>query len=608
MLSYLIEIKSAFEHNETLWFISISEVVLVAAFREYHILWHPRYRYRVIICAELFIIVILSRMVGWLSNTGCAIFLILLVGFAFLMCRSSKKVLWPYSSLFSKIENQINADEDAVAEKTLSRYHWLCCVDPLIRYEWNLLNAKIYTVRGDTRKAYEILCDCDEQTLFEKENDLLTLKRASILSQLGNYKGAGALTSRIKNVEGDLVLQRAMVDSLCQEVRGELATASETLLSALNTTESLVSESIPKIYNNIGRIKKIEENTTDTLLYYEKAAKSAVEMEDQHLIHISFQNLILSYALGKKFDKAEKWIEKYHAKIDETNATDMLEFDNLMLDYFRQKGDKAKLLSTIEQGRSLLYPKITEQQKLVYDTSELRIRWNSQLLRPSYLAHIEQQLDKYLLLDLKERYHALKEIHIVLERMKEMNDLDPFLHFYEKVLHTLRGMESEIGDHLVSLPEYCANEKCYWLKELASLQKIDKRNYDFEQVLQRLNDLKDTLSKNENYLEALGVGLDISDEAMFQKKNEIVWQSVQQTIKELERFKGHPVEAECFIRIARYAFFVEQYQCAKEYLNRFEKKGVSPQHFADWIQAYYAYLAIELKSKYNGAKRRMELS
>ncbi len=267
-----------------------------------------------------------------------------------------------------------------------------------------------------------------------------------------------------------------------------------------------------------------------------------------------------------------------------------------MLDYFRQKGDKAKLLSAIEQGRSLLYPKITEHQKLVYDISELRIRWNSQLLKPSYVAHIEHQLDKYLLLYLTERYRTMKEIHFVLGRLEEMNALGHFLPFYERVSHVLRGMESEIGDYLLTLPEYCVNEKCYWLKELAAVQKIDRRNYDFELVLQRLNNLKDTLLKNENYLDALTVRLDISDEAIFQKKNEIVWQSVQQAIKELERFKGHPVEAECFIRIAYYAFAVGQYQCAEKYFNLFEETGVSSEHFADWVQAYYAHLVLKLKS------------
>ena len=588
-----------FEYKEVIGFISLV-VSLVVFFKQYTILWHPRYRYRVIICTGLFIAIISSWMGGWFSNTVCIAFLLLLAGFAFLMHRSSKKVLWPCSSLFSKIKLQINAGDDAAAEKMLSHCRWLC-VDPLMRYEWNLLNAKAYFIRGDFRKAYEILRDFSEQLLFEKEKDLLTVKKAGVLAQLGNYKGAATLTSGLKNVEGDLALQRAIVDALCQEVRGELATSSETLLSALlNTTETATNEFIPKIYNNLGRIRKIEGNTTETLLYYEKAANAAVEMGYKHLIHAPFQNLILSYALEKKFDIAEKWIEKYHAQINENNVTDLLEFDNLMLDYFRQKKDKEKLLSAIGRGRSLLYPKMTEHQKLVYDLSELRIRWNSQLLKPSYVAHIEHQLDKYLLLDLTERYRTLKEIHFVLERLEEMNDLGHFLPFFERVSYSLRGMKSEIENYLLSLPEYCVNEKCYWLKELAAVQRIDRRNYDFEQVLQRLNDLKDTLLKYENYLEALTVGLDISDEAIFQKKNKIVWQSVQQTIKELERFKGHPVEAECFIRIAYYAFVVGQCQCAKVYLNRFEKTRVSPQHFADWIQAYYAHLVLKLNSNPKG--------
>ena len=596
MLSNLTDFISAFEHKDVIGFISLSVIFVGALFEKYRILWHSRYRYRVIVCTGLFIAVISSWMGGWFSNTVCIAFLLLLAGFAFLMHRSSKKVLWPCSSLFSKIKLQMNAGDDAAAEKMLSHCRWLC-VDPLMRYEWNLLNAKVYFIRGDFRKAYEILRDFSEQLLFEKEKDLLTVKKAGVLAQLGNYKGAATLTSGLKNVKGDLALQRAIVDALCQEVRGELATSSETLLSALlNTTETATNEFIPKIYNNLGRIRKMERNTTEALHYYEKAAKSAVEMGDKHLIHVSFQNLILSYALEKKFDKAEKWIEKYRAEIDENNATDLLEFDNLMLHYFRQKKDKAKLLSAIEQGRSLLYPKITEHQKVVYDISELRIRWNSQLLKPSYVAHIEHQLDKYLLLDLTERYRTMKEIHFVLGRLEEMNALGHFLPFYERVSHVLRGMESEIGDYLLTLPEYCVNEKCYWLKELAAVQKIDRRNYDFELVLQRSNNLKDTLLKNENYLDALTVRLDISDEAIFQKKNEIVWQSVQQAIKELERFKGHPVEAECFIRIAYYAFAVGQYQCAEKYFNLFEETGVSSEHFADWVQAYYAHLVLKLKS------------
>ncbi len=133
-----------FEYKEVIGFISLV-VSLVVFFKQYSILWHPRYRYRVIICTGLFIVAILSWMGGWFSNTVGVAFLLLLAGFTFLMCRSSKKVLWPCSSLFSKIKLQINAGDDAAAEKMLSHCRWLC-VDPLMRYEWNLLNAKAYSI------------------------------------------------------------------------------------------------------------------------------------------------------------------------------------------------------------------------------------------------------------------------------------------------------------------------------------------------------------------------------------------------------------------------------------------------------------------------------
>ena len=44
MLYNLPDFISAFEHKDVIGFISFSVVVLVAAFREYRILWHPRYR------------------------------------------------------------------------------------------------------------------------------------------------------------------------------------------------------------------------------------------------------------------------------------------------------------------------------------------------------------------------------------------------------------------------------------------------------------------------------------------------------------------------------------------------------------------------------------
>jgi tetratricopeptide (TPR) repeat protein len=487
----------------------------------------------------------------------------------------------------------IKSGEDEIAKKMLLQYRWFC-VDPLMQFEWYSLRASAGIINGTPREAYEILCSVDKNSLFEKEKVSLAIAKAGYLVQLGNYNGATALISGLKNVDGDLFLQQANIIAICQEVRGELSASSDTLISALNSTENPKSKSLPFIFNNLGRIRKFEGNITDAFHYYEKAANAAVVNGEKHLIHTSYQNLILSYELEKNYEKAKMWIADYRCQIDTSNVNDLHEFINFNLDYYRQKGDNEKILSTIETGRSVLYPKLTDKKKILYDIRELRIRWNSHFLKPSFLIHIEKQLDKYLILDLSDRYFSLKEINGILLRLKSMDELGPFLSFHEIVSHHLHEMESEIEKYLLTLPEYCVNDKCTWLLELASIRKIDGDQYDYQKVLQRLTDLKNTRLKSGNYLECLMVGLNICDEAMYQKKKDLVWQSTQQSIKELERFKGHAIEAQCFIRIAYYANYVGQQKCAEDFFQRFLKTGISIDHFADWIQAYYTDLLFNL--------------
>lgn len=558
-------------------------------FKEFRFLGDPRYRLRVIIGIGIFFIALLVWYWGWISNTTFNILLSLWIIILILMYFSSKKILWPLSSIFDRIKDHIRHGEYDSAKKTLDKYRWLC-IDPLMHYEWAYRSAVVQSKIGNPRKSFEILRDFDIALLPENEKDSFTIAKAGYYVQLGNYSGALSLISELNDKEESLVLQKANIIAVCQEVRGNLTAASDTLLSALTSTESTTSDLLFLTFNNLGRFREIEGNNTEMFLYYEKAALAASDTKNKHLIHTTYRNLILQYAKGKKDKKERELIDLYRTQIDNNNIYDLLEFHNLMLEYYRQKSDGMKIISTIEKGRSDLYPKLTEHQKISFDISELRIRWNSQSLRPSFLVHIEQQLNKYLELDLTERYTALKEINIVLNQLKKMNELGPFSPFHKIVQNHIKEIEPDIEKYRLTLPEYCVNEKCHWLWELASIQKIDDSQYDYQNVLLILHDLKDTLLKYGNYLESLRKELDFSDEAMFQGRKDLVSQSVKQAIKELESFKGHPVEVECFIRIARYAYYAEQQKCAEEYFFRFEKTGVSINHFSDWIQNYYYFL------------------
>jgi hypothetical protein len=260
------------------------------------------------------------------------------------------------------------------------------------------------------------------------------------------------------------------------------------------------------------------------------------------------------------------------------------------LEYYRQLGNKEKIIDAFEKGRAVLYPKLTEHQKLIYDVCELRIRWNSGLLKPAFLTYIEQQFDKYLKLPVPEKYYFLKEIHIVLKRLHETGQLGNNSLLFEWVLSNLKEMESELEKYLVSLPDYCVEEKCSWVWELIGLQKNNPLGYDYDKIIKRLIDLKETRMKYGNYLAGINVGLDICDEAMYQQKREIVVQYLQETLNEIKILKEPSIQPEWYIRISRYAYYLGQMKDSQEMFNKFLKSNVSVNHYADWIQGYYHYL------------------
>jgi hypothetical protein len=412
---------------------------------------------------------------------------------------------------------------------------------------------------------------------------------------MGDIKGATEILPDIATENTDLFLQRALIMAFCEEHRGKLSDASGTLLSAINLNPHfLKSKAMPQAYNNLGRIRKMERNVTDTLLYYEKAVQAAIQMHNKYVLCVAMENLILCNALEKNLPSAEQWIGRYNSYIDHNNTRDLLEYNNILIKYYRQIGDRKNLLSAIENERDLLIEKLTDQEKLIFDISELGMRWDSGFLGPAYLSYIESQFDRYLSCDLKERYFALKETINILKSLHEIKRLAPFDPFYANIRDQLLSMNSEITAHLGHLPEYCINEKCFWIKELAFLAKINENHDALHGVIQRLQDIRDIYYRRENYIEALLVNLDIVDEAIFQKNYPLAWKYIINTIDELQNFAGHPIEPEVFIRIAAYALSLERRDYALEYFNKFEASGVSIQHFAPWVQGYYQVLQKEL--------------
>lgn len=362
----LFNVIPAIEGRDILLVVSLVCVALIGIYRDFkgfRFLIQPRYRLRAGIGVGLFIVALFVWWRQWVSNCTFIIALLLWVGILVLMIVSLKKIIWPFSFIFNRIRNYLKSGDDENAKKMLSCFRWLC-IDPLMQYEWCQLCARTHLIKENPRKAYETLQSFDEKYLFEDERSVLKLTKAEYLVMLGNYVGALELISNLKMGEGDLILRRAHVSAICYEMRGDLAAATTTLISAISSFENPTSEVLPSIFNDLGQMRKLEGNHIEAFHYYEKAANSAVAIGNKHALHVSYQNLIESYTLEEDYATAEKWLTDYTTRIDTANVNDLQEFSNFMLRYYRQKSDRQKIIFTLDKGRSELYPKMTDHQKL----------------------------------------------------------------------------------------------------------------------------------------------------------------------------------------------------------------------------------------------------
>lgn len=79
----------------------------------------------------------------------------------------------------------------------------------------------------------------------------------------------------------------------------------------------------------------------------------------------------------------------------------------------------------------------------------------------------------------------------------------------------------QIINHIINLPDYCVDERCYWEKQSAYLRKIQKNNTPktdleelFNVIFGHMRNIKDIQLQHGNPLLAIEADLDIADECM----------------------------------------------------------------------------------------------
>ena len=569
-----------------------------------------RHRNYILLSVFLCCIILTFFFSGFFSGWIASLLLILWVIYTFVAYHATTRPIFPETPAISQLTNLVREGRYTEIKKRFPKRPFYISSIPG-RIEWNLLCARnlIAQEQPNLRAAYEMYTELLNLPLFEKEKNNIRLKQVLVLLLLGDTNKAKSVFERTKEkIDQCKYYEVLFLQSLFEERAGEFEKARQSLLSAVGEHDNVKDIQLAKIYNNLGRMEEMLGNTTNILHYYRKSAELALHLKEKYLIHIAYPNLIDTYLLTGDNKNAASFLDEYSNLIDKDNIDDLRKFNNYKLEYARQIKNKILFLDTLTQGRIEILPKIPAQEQLVFEISELRIRWNTQYGWDEKLFWVRHYLPEYLKLEFPARHFVLKEVFNILRDLAKTNNLGPFADLFSQLLDFMGRSKKDIDQYVHELPDYCVDERCFWEKENAFLRKVQKTDepqinlIDFyDGMFDHLRNIKDIQLQHGNPLPAIEADLNITDEGMgvaqeirdiavinYLRKN--MQKHLDNACKDLEKFRRHPASNEYIVRIARYALFLGNKERAREYFDDFVRSKISIYHYASWIQNYYKEL------------------
>lgn len=572
---------------------------------------HSRYRWSILLSILVIVIAFnllflsLFKNILWLRILICAFTAIVIIGLFY-----SIKHPLPISAIRLKkckavIENQKLLEIGKV--KLFENRPWYM-ITQVERFRFACLSFQFFYRINDYKKAYLSLAEIKEKNLFDKERKKLYLMQMNCAAQLGALKKADAIYAKINKTERDT--ECFLIKSMIEEYKGDMVAASDYLQQALNAKSETTHASVQaKLFNNLGRMRMLENNSTDAAYYYQKCLELTSLKPMKDLRHVAYQNIIANL-YGNDAEpngkvKAEKYFNDYIKEFKNSTVLDLLELETFQLSFCRQFKTTNEVISIIEAGfRKLKEKANNESPEMLCNilASNFRLYIDNRMNFTEIMGDIRNNWAQFFQLKMPERYFFLKEIYMGMkmfnwdgfgrEYRKEFDELVQYMatQAFEDITETL---------HKTSDFEICF--RAMLMKERVACVKEYVKPYNFNHVYQLLKEVVDVYELNGLITEAVSVRLDIADEcfAIYNMNNGIIKyadvmnEQVNVAIQQLETFKKHVAVAEMELRIAAYCLALGRQMEAKLYFERFKKQRVSPLHFKDWLRVYYAVLVQE---------------
>jgi len=571
---------------------------------------HPRGRVRFIVFSIL--VLIFWNYYHFFTLTSTVIYLVLLLIFAVTAYKSIDNTLFFSKYKLNQLEEIINQGKALDNPDLFNNRPWYL-IDAKEKLEYLNLKADYHAQRREELKAYKIYLQTQKLKLSNQEAAQVKINRALQLFKFGAYNKMNLILNEVNKNLDQLEPKRLgyyynLKAFIVEKKELDLTKSLSLLQKAKDYISDLDNEPTLKaqLYNNFGRIRRLQNNLTDGRSYYKKAKKYAVKSNKASLIAVIFDNLITIYSTQGEYDLLEKTKDEY-LRLLEDSLFSREEKMNLQLAIARDNLNSSDYKSFLIDSYFSNRKGLDKEKLLVFNATTLRLMYNSGMNVQVVADQIAKNIDDYFKLSMPDKFLLLHEIEIF---MRNKNNLKRFygrrkmpiqpkfrlenaIKMKEKVeIYMQNEAVADIESYLGSLEDYQVHQRLDFLQhKIGVLTK--QKPYNFDQVYKLFVDLIDICKFNglrekqiENELnlvdEVLGlIDKNYGDES---KLKEVILSHLENLDQLFSEIEVIPYFDMLYIRMSYYYLSQGEEGKAEKYFDIIKDLKLNPRYYSNWVK------------------------
>ena len=523
-----------------------------------------------------------------------------------------------------------------------SNYWYLYSIENKIEY--HMLACMYFSDITEYGKSIDELDQIQNEWLYEEEIEAVNNKRALLLVLMGNMNAAKYLLGEPDiNKSSDPMVW--FTYSFIYENLGDIDKALEYAEKSRNIVDAGYKAQdylIAQIYNNYSRVAVFKGNRQEALHYLDIAWNKIKNSEDKRIIHTIAQNRIMQMAIiGKDKHECKEALNEYQKHIPCDSIKNKLEYNNCLINYYRQIKDTSTEFATIKTNYIEMIDHLDLKQKINFKTSVFRMLINGHFDFRWFTKELQYIAWEYNQLSLIDKLNTFKEYMVIFQDemfcsicnespYKEMRK-NIMKYYQTNAIAEIDMALAKINPNNINLYDFYMNQKIYILKLLELKEHISKSENIYTQHYNYLYDaglhlaaikilisLIEECSSNCNllildpikkikfyycdYIDSVKhllkqpqlapdkihleySSITLPDYLMFQPlKLNVMTKYIDIVITEYDKLKYHPYKIELSIFIADILMKLNRKDEAKRFYLFFKSSNTSEKQMSSWMQ------------------------